>query len=80
MLPLSACLVYLEEGTEIRGRTSHFTLNLSSHSCLETHWPCALLSVFNVLALAYKATIKELRYIDMGFLPCALFICFDRRI
>lgn len=35
MLPLSACLFYLKEGTEIRGRTSHLTLNLSSHSCLE---------------------------------------------
>lgn len=33
MLPLSACLV---QGTEIRGRTSHLTLNLSSYSCLET--------------------------------------------
>lgn len=46
VLPLSVSLIYLEEGTEIRGRTSHLTLSLFSHSCLETLAMCPAKCIF----------------------------------
>lgn len=46
LLPLSVCLIYLEERTEIKGRTSHLTHNLFSHSCLETLAMCPAKCIF----------------------------------